>query len=103
MAPKPGEIKALYRAFLKEGSKFPNYNVREYVKRKTREQFRLPEAPEAVDGQWQKGLADFELVRRQAIVYSLYQRKHKSIMDLPFKAVLQESAAALDRPKDQKG
>lgn len=93
-----------------------------YVKRKTRESFRLPQTPETIDAVWHKGLADFEVVKRQAIVYSLYQRKHKSIMvrvsqsnlssllvhvcmsscflllqDLPFKDVMQESADAADR------
>lgn len=98
-----------------------------YVKRKTRETFRLPQTPETIDAVWHKGLADFEVVRRQAIVYSLYQRKHKSIMvrarmlnrsclpalcmqkshgthvallqDLPFKDVMQESADAADRAR----
>jgi hypothetical protein len=35
---------------------------------------------EALDAAWAKAKADFEVVKRQAIVYSIYHRKQKSIM-----------------------
>ncbi|KAL2610720.1 hypothetical protein R1flu_029293 [Riccia fluitans] len=40
VAPSPVEAKALFKAFLREARKFPNYNIREYVKRRAKEGFR---------------------------------------------------------------
>lgn len=67
------------------GSKFPNYNIREYVRRRAREQFK--EASKVSDeGQsmelWSKGKETIEMVKRQAVVYQLYARKQKSVMDM---------------------
>lgn len=89
--PSSAAVFKLYRSFLREGKKFPNYNVREYVQRQAREKFRENAAGKqsaAVDEQWSKARETLALVQRQAIVYTLYARKNKSIMDMPLQQVL---------------
>lgn len=88
--PSAGEVCKLYRAFLREGRKFPNYNVREYVKRRAQEGFHQHAGESeaaAVQKLWEKAQSDLDLVRRQATVYTLFARKHKSIMDMPLQRV----------------
>mmetsp|Transcript_1007 Transcript_1007/g.3065 ORF Transcript_1007/g.3065 Transcript_1007/m.3065 type:complete len:102 (+) Transcript_1007:221-526(+) len=89
--PSGGEVLRLYRTFLKEGRKFPNYNIREYVRRQVQERFRERPA-DATDGMskelWAKAKTDLSMVQRQATVYTLFARKHKSIMDMPLQRVL---------------
>lgn len=54
-----------------------------YVKRRAKEEFHK-HAGESDAGKlqhfWTKAQSDFDLVRRQATVYTLFGRKHKSIM-----------------------
>ncbi|KAK9832894.1 hypothetical protein WJX74_001055 [Apatococcus lobatus] len=95
--PGTAEVRSLYRAFLRESVKFPNYNIREYVKRRATTGFRqhATEKDTAVlDSLRQQAQADLEVVKRQAIVYHLYSRKQKSVMDIPLATMLEEQAAA---------
>ncbi|KAK9823181.1 hypothetical protein WJX72_000887 [[Myrmecia] bisecta] len=95
--PSAAEVKALYRALLKEGRKFPNYNIREYVKRKTKEDFRAHKAEadaSVVEQLWTKAKSEYEIAKRQAVVYGMYARCQRSIMDVPLQAVLQEQASS---------
>ena len=105
--PTASEVKALYKAFLREGQdrvlfcntlltsgpclkptftagkKFTNYNVREFVQRKAKVDFRshAAETDKAVVGQlWTQAKLDLDIARRQALVYSLYGSKQKSVM-----------------------
>lgn len=58
------------------GKSYPNYNIREYIRRRAREEFGHPSS--------QMDLASvknqLDLVKRQGIVYSLYSRTSKSVM-----------------------
>ena len=68
---------------LTAGRKFTNYNVREFVQRKARTQFRryASETDSAVISQvWTQAKKDIDVARRQALVYSLYGSKQKSVM-----------------------
>ena len=97
------------------GTKFPNYNIREYapihillrstpllhssaargneslslyryVKRKAKQDFRKHKDETdklIINDYWRKALEAMEVVQRQAVVYKLYARKHKSIMVRP--------------------
>ena len=68
---------ALYRDFLRVGRAFPDYNVREYVKRRAREGFaanRALEASDAIAACMADGAAQLEVARRQAALYALYGR-----------------------------
>ncbi|KAH7288915.1 hypothetical protein KP509_31G049600 [Ceratopteris richardii] len=78
------EVKALYRAFLREASKFPNYNIREYVKRRSRQGFLQNQniAPELATAIFSEGKQLLEVAKRQTVVYSLYAPEVKNVMEL---------------------
>ena len=108
--PSASQVKGLYKAFLREGEmlypdifaaepishgssfhnscstagrKFTNYNVREFVQRKTKADFRsnAKQTDKAVVEQlWLQAKQDLEVAKRQALVYSLYGSKQKSVM-----------------------
>lgn len=84
-APPRSEVLRLYRALLREGRKFSSYNVREYVKRHTKESFREHSGerdPETVARLVARAEEQLEVARRQVVVYSLFAPRLKSIMDL---------------------
>lgn len=87
-APSPAQVRELFKALLREGRKFSNYNVREYVKRRTVDGFhenRDASDPAAVAAAYEYGVKQLEIAKRQAVVYNLYAPKVKSIMDLKIK------------------
>ena len=87
-APSPTQVRELFKALLREGRKFSNYNVREYVKRRTVDGFhehRGVSDPAAIAAAYEYGVGQLEIAKRQAIVYKLYAPKVKSIMDLKIK------------------
>ena len=68
------------------GSAFPDYNVREYIRRRARDQFRAgltgadgstPAAAAALA----EARAELEVWKRQGAVYGLYHRPQRSIME----------------------
>ncbi|KAL3690549.1 hypothetical protein R1sor_016858 [Riccia sorocarpa] len=70
--PSPAEAKALFKAFLREARKFPNYNIREYVKRRAKEGFRECQSitdPSAAAAAFADGKQQLEVAKRQSIVY----------------------------------
>ncbi|CAL5225167.1 g7948 [Coccomyxa viridis] len=92
MAGSSSEVMSIYRALLRCGSKFPNYNVREYVLRRTKQDFRAHREDADASGFLSEAKDALEIVKRQAVVYSTYARKHKSIMDIPLTQVLRDQA-----------
>ncbi|PKI47763.1 hypothetical protein CRG98_031896 [Punica granatum] len=71
-APSRSEVFSLFRSLLRTARDFSDYNMREYMKRRTIDAFRS-----------NGGLSDPQSVaKRQAIVYSLYAPKVKSVMEL---------------------
>lgn len=83
-SPSAGQVRELYRALIREARKFSNYNVREYVKRRTVVGFQdnLASDPAVAAAAYSEGKQQLELVKRQSIVYNLYAPRVKSIMDL---------------------
>ncbi|KAG6545456.1 hypothetical protein Mapa_013056 [Marchantia paleacea] len=84
-APSPAQARALLKAFMREARKFPNYNIREYVKRRAKEGFRECQSitdPAAAATAFANGKLQLEVAKRQSVVYSLYAPRVKSIMDL---------------------
>uniref|UniRef100_A0A7N0ULM1 Complex 1 LYR protein domain-containing protein n=1 Tax=Kalanchoe fedtschenkoi TaxID=63787 RepID=A0A7N0ULM1_KALFE len=76
------EILSLFRSLYRTARQFPDYNVREYIKRRTADGFRLNrDAPDAA-AVFADGKAQLEVAKRQAVVYSLYAPKVRSIMEL---------------------
>jgi hypothetical protein len=85
MAASTEEVRRLFRALLREAHRFAHYNVREYVKRRTIDGFREykdQKDPVVVEAAYKRGLHQLEVARRQAVVYSLYAPRVKSIMEI---------------------
>eukprot|EP01024_Parvocaulis_polyphysoides_P005099 TRINITY_DN1127_c1_g1_i2.p7 TRINITY_DN1127_c1_g1~~TRINITY_DN1127_c1_g1_i2.p7 ORF type:complete len:183 (-),score=12.41 TRINITY_DN1127_c1_g1_i2:767-1315(-) len=83
--PGTQEVLHLYRSFLREGQKFQQYNMREYVKRRAKLGFKQNkdlQDEQTIQNCWERGLQDLAVVKRQVIIYGLYTRPYKSIMDL---------------------
>ncbi|XAR65517.1 hypothetical protein NMG60_11009663 [Bertholletia excelsa] len=85
--PPPGrsEVLALFRSLLRTAREFSDYNIREYAKRRTIDAFRLNKDlsdPSAVSAAFSDGKSQLEVAKRQAVVYSLYAPKAKSIMEI---------------------
>lgn len=82
--PSTSEVRSLFRSLLRTGRKFPDYNIREYVKRRTAEGFKqnrqLTDLA-AIVSAFADGKSQLEVASRQAVVHSLYIPKVKSLMD----------------------
>ncbi|KAG2424381.1 hypothetical protein HXX76_014590 [Chlamydomonas incerta] len=79
------EVRSLFRALLRAGKHYPNYNIREYIQRRAREGFhdaaKLTD-PSAVKSLLELGRQELEVVKRQSVVYGLYGRKFKNVLEL---------------------
>lgn len=65
------------------GHKFHNYNLREYVKRRARDGFREMQGiqdAQAADAAYATGKQSVDMIRRQAIIYSMYGRPIKNVI-----------------------
>ncbi|KAM3269162.1 LYR motif-containing protein 4 [Capsicum chacoense] len=84
-SPSRVEILTLFRSLLRTARDFPDYNIREYTKRRTIDGFRQNKDlsdPSKVTGAFSDGRSQLEVAKRQAVVYSLYAPKVKSVMEL---------------------
>lgn len=82
--PSMSQVRSLFRSLLRTARKFPDYNIREYVKRRTIDGFRQNQQltdPAVIVSAFADGKSQLEVASRQAMVYSLYVPKVKSIMD----------------------
>jgi D-alanyl-D-alanine dipeptidase len=84
-APSRAEVLSLFRAFLRTSRKFSDYNIREYTRRLAADAFRenrsladMPAAATAFADMKQQ----LEVWKRQALVYSLYAPKIKSVVEM---------------------
>ncbi|CAL5372309.1 unnamed protein product [Camellia sinensis] len=69
------------RSLLRIALEFADYNMKEYTKRRTIDVFRLHRDladPSAIS----VGKSQLEVARRQAVVYSLYAPKFKTVMEI---------------------
>lgn len=85
LPPSTSQVRSLFRSLLRTARRFPDYNIREYVKRRTIEGFRQNQQlkdPAAIVSAFAEGKSQLEVASRQAVVYSLYTPKVKSIMDI---------------------
>ncbi|KAM1009760.1 hypothetical protein FF1_045154 [Malus domestica] len=79
------EVLTMFRSFLRVARKFTDYNIREYTKRRTVDGFRQNRNlsdPFAISSAFSDGKAQLEVANRQALVYSLYAPKLKSVMEV---------------------
>ncbi|GMH27002.1 hypothetical protein Nepgr_028845 [Nepenthes gracilis] len=84
-APSRAEILSLLRSLLRVSAKFSDYNIREYTRRRTIDGFRQNRTlsdPSSVANAFADGKSELEIAKRQAVVYSLYAPKVKSIIEL---------------------
>ncbi|OWM65245.1 hypothetical protein CDL15_Pgr008835 [Punica granatum] len=84
-APSRSEVFSLFRSLLRTARDFSDYNMREYMKRRTIDAFRSNGGlsdPQSVSAAYADGKLQLEVAKRQAIVYSLYAPKVKSVMEL---------------------
>nr|GMC92420.1 LYR motif-containing protein 4 [Ipomoea batatas]GMD92432.1 LYR motif-containing protein 4 [Ipomoea batatas] len=79
------QVLSLFRSLLRTARDFPDYNMREYTKRRTMDAFRQNKAlsdSSLVAAALSDGKAQLEIAKRQAFVYGLYAPKIKSVMEL---------------------
>ena len=84
-APSRAEIVSLFRSLLRTAAKFPDYNIREYVRRRTIDGFREKRGlvdTSAIAEVYSDGKSQLEVAKRQAVVYSLYAPPVKSVMEI---------------------
>ncbi|KAL5766546.1 hypothetical protein ACOSP7_017163 [Xanthoceras sorbifolium] len=84
-SPSRTELLGLYRSLLRTAREFCDYNVREYAKRRTSDGFRQNRNltdPDLIASVYREGKNQLAVAKRQALVYSLYAPKVKSIMEL---------------------
>ena len=67
--------KLLFRSLMKEGRNFPEYQLKNYIQRRVREDFRKNRslAGEEAKAAISFGNEQLELIKRQSVVRSLYQ------------------------------
>ncbi|KAL7114913.1 hypothetical protein ACP275_04G150800 [Erythranthe tilingii] len=84
-APTRSEVLFLFRSLLRTARQFTDYNIREYAKRRTVDAFRhnrrLSDPAEAATA-FAEGKSQLEVAKRQAVVYSLYAPRVKSVMEM---------------------
>uniref|UniRef100_J3MNH4 Complex 1 LYR protein domain-containing protein n=1 Tax=Oryza brachyantha TaxID=4533 RepID=J3MNH4_ORYBR len=85
VAPTRGEVLSLLRSLLRTARQFSDYNIREYTCRRATDAFRENRALRDVAvaaAAYADGKKQLEVAKRQAVVYSLYAPKAKSIMEM---------------------
>ncbi|XP_057521758.1 uncharacterized protein LOC130801855 [Amaranthus tricolor] len=83
--PSRAEILQLFRSLLRVTRQFPDYNIREYAKRRTIDAFHLNKSlsdTSSISQAFADAKFQLDIARRQAVVYSLYAPKVKSIMEI---------------------
>ncbi|KAL5095833.1 hypothetical protein RYX36_000160 [Vicia faba] len=87
-SPSKSQILSLLRTFIRLSRQFPDYNIREYTKRRAVDAFRenatLSEAS-SVSEAFEFGKSQLEVAKRQAVVYSLYVPPLPSVMEIQSK------------------
>ncbi|CAJ1831171.1 unnamed protein product [Sphenostylis stenocarpa] len=84
-SPSAAQILSLFRSLLRVSRDFPDYNIREYTKRRTIDAFRHKAAlsdASLISSAYSHGMSQLAVVKRQAVVYSLYAPSLRSVMEL---------------------
>ncbi|CAH8389616.1 unnamed protein product [Eruca vesicaria subsp. sativa] len=79
------QVISLCRSLLRAGRKYPDYNIREYTKRRALDGFHMNKNltdPSKVKEVYAEGKAQLEVVERALKVYLAYPPKTKNIMEL---------------------
>ncbi|KAK1436484.1 hypothetical protein QVD17_02264 [Tagetes erecta] len=87
--PCRAKILSLFRSLLRSSRQFPDYNIREYTKRRTIDAFHHNKSlsnRSSISTAFTDGKYQLQVAKRQAIVYRMYSPKAKSIMDINYTA-----------------
>lgn len=79
------QVLSLCRSLLRAGRQYPDYNIREYTKRRTMDGFRMNKDltdPSKISEVYAEGKEQLEVVERVLKVYLAYPPKTKNIMEL---------------------
>ncbi|CAL9244457.1 unnamed protein product [Arabidopsis halleri] len=79
------EVLSLCRALLRAGRQYPDYNIREYTKRRTLDGFRMNKNltdPSKVNEAFAEAKAQLVVAERVLKVYLAYPPKTKNIMEV---------------------
>ncbi len=74
--PPRSAILLLYKHLLRAGSRFRDYNFREYVVRSSRDKFRKysqETSPEKITSLYANGLQELRAAQRQAVISEMYE------------------------------
>ncbi|MQL80400.1 hypothetical protein Taro_012861 [Colocasia esculenta] len=83
--PSRAEVLSLFRSLLRTAARFTDYNIREYARRRAIDGFRQRRGlsdPSSVAAAFSDGKSQLEIARRQAVVYSVYAPRVKSVMEV---------------------
>ncbi|KAI4303771.1 hypothetical protein MLD38_039366 [Melastoma candidum] len=84
-APSRSEVLSLFRSLLRTARDFSDYNIREYVRRRTIDAFRENKSLEKVSSivaAYSEGRNQLQVAKRQSVVYSMYAPSIKSVMEV---------------------
>ncbi|CAN8252018.1 unnamed protein product [Cochlearia groenlandica] len=84
------QVVSLCRSLLRAGRQYPDYNIREYTKRRALDGFRVNKSlkdPSKVNDAYAQGKAELEVAERVLKVYLAYPPKTKNIMELKLSLV----------------
>lgn len=83
------QVLSLYRDFQRYGRKLTQYNFREYAIRRSRDAFHEHASetdPEKIKALIQKAEKELQIVRRQAVISTLYTTGEKLVVEKPIPA-----------------
>ncbi|CAH0386405.1 unnamed protein product [Bemisia tabaci] len=83
MTVSKSSVLKLYKALIREGSKFPSYNYRMYTLRRVRDAFhenKTTTDPSKIEELYKEGLSNLEIIKRQVVVNQLF-RPEKLIIE----------------------
>ncbi|CAI0398857.1 unnamed protein product [Linum tenue] len=78
------QILSLYRSILRTARQFTDYNIRQYSRRRAVDGFRQNGGltdPSSISAAFSDGESQLQVVKRQAVVYSLYAPEVRSVME----------------------
>lgn len=76
MSVRASDTRKLYKALLRHGSRFTDYNFREYTLRRTRDAFRAnmrENDPQVVNKLYYDGLNNLAIVKRQTAISQMFE------------------------------
>ncbi|KAF7838508.1 LYR motif-containing protein 4 [Senna tora] len=83
--PSKAQVLSLYRSLLRTARQFSDYNIKEYTKLRTIDAFRHSQSlsdPSSIASAYSHGVAQLDVAKRQAVVYSLINHETDDITSI---------------------